>query len=221
MRIAVTGLMLLGLAGTGVLASAHQSESATVSATGSDVEASRTHRGVHGIDGVNDVDGAGDARTPVLSAPSPVDLPESGGAPRSLSTSIAVTYEWPLPPGTVTRPFDQPDAPWLSGHRGVDLSGMAGDRVLAAADGVVAFVGMVAGKSVVSIDHADGIRTTYEPVISSLSAGDRVQRGSVIGTLTLGHGLTPALHWGARVGEDYLDPVQLIEAPVVIRLYPE
>ena len=39
------------------------------------------------------------------------------------------------------------------------------------------------GRPVVSIDHADGLRTTYEPVDPSVGAGQRVTRGSPIGTL--------------------------------------
>lgn len=202
-RVAATGLMLLGLAGTAALANA-----------------------ASGADARTDAGPSASAPIPAPSAPSPVDF--STGAPSVTDTPAAqartgadVSYDWPIPPGDVTRAFDRPDAPWLSGHRGVDLAGSAGDRVLAAADGVVAFAGMVAGKGVISIEHADGIRTTYEPVIGSLEAGTQVHKGEVIGTLTLGHGLTPALHWGARVGRDYLDPVTLIDAPVVIRLYPD
>ena len=38
-----------------------------------------------------------------------------------------------------------------------------GEAVLAAAEGTVAFVGSIAGKPVISIDHGS-VRTTYEPV---------------------------------------------------------
>jgi len=60
-------------------------------------------------------------------------------------------------PGRVLRAFDKPEHNWLPGHRGVDMQLEVGDTVRAADDGVVAFVGMVAGTPVVSIDHADGI----------------------------------------------------------------
>lgn len=134
-----------------------------------------------------------------------------------------VSYDWPIADGEITRPFDAPEEPWLPGHRGADLAASPGHPVLAAADGVVAFAGSVAGKPVVSIDHDDGIRTTYEPVLAQVSAGDAVVGGQVIGTLEPGHGLDD-LHWGARRdGEGrpvYLDPASLIEDDVVIRLYP-
>ena len=53
----------------------------------------------------------------------------------------------------------------------MDLGGAPGRPVLAAGDGVVVFAGMVAGRPVVSIDHADGLRTTYEPVAPAVGGG--------------------------------------------------
>ncbi|WP_097194175.1 M23 family metallopeptidase [Blastococcus aggregatus] len=132
---------------------------------------------------------------------------------------------WTAPLGgepPVTRPFEPPAHAYGPGHRGADLGGAPGAPVLAAGDGVVAFAGMVAGRPVVSIDHAGGLRTTYEPVDASVGAGQRVTRGSRIGTLSPGHAGCPAdacLHWGLRRGEVYLDPLQLLAVPRV-RLLP-
>jgi murein DD-endopeptidase MepM/ murein hydrolase activator NlpD len=123
---------------------------------------------------------------------------------------------------TVTRPFDPPPVPYAAGHRGVDLGGRTSSPVLAAADGVVVFAGMVAGRPVVSIDHAEGLRTTYEPVDPSVAAGQPVRRGSPIGALLGGHPGCPreaCLHWGLRRGETYLDPMVLLRSPAV-RLLP-
>lgn len=132
-------------------------------------------------------------------------------------------YGWPTGAlGVVLEDFDPPAVRWGSGHRGVDLSLAAGSPVLAAADGTVAFAGTVAGRPVVSIDHADGIRTTYEPVEASVSGGDAVTRGQAIGTLVAGHRAdgADALHWGARTGpKEYVNPLRLISPPV-IRLKP-
>lgn len=110
----------------------------------------------------------------------------------------------------------------MAGHRGVDLSIAAGSPLLASATGRVVFAGLVGGKPVVSVEHADGIRTTYEPVEASVAAGDVVEQGQVIGTLLAGHRSDgqDALHWGARRGRDqYINPLHLIEPPV-IRLKP-
>ena len=97
-------------------------------------------------------------------------------------------YQWPTgAPATVVEDFDPPAVVWGRGHRGVDLAAAEGTQIRSAAAGTVAFAGMVAGRPVVSIDHADGIRTTYEPVEPVVSAGDTVAAGQVIGTLLPGH----------------------------------
>lgn len=123
-------------------------------------------------------------------------------------------------PNRVLRGFDPPEQKWLAGHRGVDLDLNVGEEVLAAGSGVIAFAGSVAGTPTISIDHPDGIRTTYQPVHARVSRGDMVFEGDVIGTL--GHPFDgyPGLHWGARVDkDDYIDPLELLDAPI-IRLKP-
>ncbi len=132
---------------------------------------------------------------------------------------------WTAPlegPLAVGRAFEPPPHAYGPGHRGVDLAGSAGAPVLAAGDGVVVFAGMVAGRPVVSIDHANGLRTTYEPVAPSVGAGQAVARGSPIGVLATGHAGCAAgacLHWGVRRGDTYLDPLLLLRPPRV-RLLP-
>ena len=132
-------------------------------------------------------------------------------------------WDWPLPaPHHVERGFDPPPRPWLAGHRGVDLTGAAGEPVLAAGAGVVAFAGRVALVPVLSIRHPDGLLTTYQPVRSALHAGDRVAAGQRIGRLVeAGSHCAPAacLHWGLRRGVDYLDPLSLLHLNPV-RLLP-
>jgi murein DD-endopeptidase MepM/ murein hydrolase activator NlpD len=123
---------------------------------------------------------------------------------------------------TVTRPFEPPPRPWLAGHRGVDLAGAPGEQVLAAGAGVVAFAGVVAGVGVLSIDHPDGLRTTYQPVTALVTVGQVVGAGEVVGLLLAGHPGCPVaacLHWGARRGAEYLDPLSLLRTGPV-RLYP-
>ncbi len=126
----------------------------------------------------------------------------------------ATRFRWPLAgtPQPVRR-FDPPPQPWLPGHRGVDLAAIPGAAVHAAGPGVVLFAGPVAGRPVVTVGHADGLRTTYEPVRPGLPAGARVEVGRPIGTLLAGHPGCPAeacLHWGLRRGDEYLDPLALL-----------
>ncbi|APT85002.1 M23 family metallopeptidase [Corynebacterium aquilae] len=120
----------------------------------------------------------------------------------------------------VSRPFDNPEKPWLPGHRGVDLVADVGQPVLAAQQGVVAFAGVVVGTPTVSIDHPDGLRTTYQPVEAVVVKGQVVSVGEVIGTLAAPVDQWPGLQWGARLDRDtYVDPMLLLTPPV-IRLKP-
>lgn len=106
----------------------------------------------------------------------------------------------------------------------MDLASGPAGVVTSAGDGVVAFSGEVVSRPVVSIDHADGVRTTYEPVNPEVEAGQPVRAGDVIGRIAGHHEGCPALaclHWGARIGEDYLDPMSLLGlSGAVIRLKP-
>jgi murein DD-endopeptidase MepM/ murein hydrolase activator NlpD len=121
----------------------------------------------------------------------------------------------------VLRPFAPPPAPWLAGHRGVDLAAEPGGRVLAAGDGVVGYAGPLAGRGVVTVLHANGLRTTYLPVRPSVRPGQTVHAGQPIGTLAEdgAHCPSPCLHWGLLRGPAYLDPLLLLRAPH-LRLLP-
>jgi len=157
------------------------------------------------------------------------------GAPPLLAAAVArplsaTDGSWtaPLPgPLRVVRRFDPPASRYSVGHRGVDLAGRPGTPVLAAGAGTVAFAGVLAGRGVVSLAHAGGLRTTYEPVAGVLvSGGQRVAEGQALGVLAAGHpGCASAacLHWGLRRGAGgavtYLDPLLLLgRGPV--RLLP-
>ncbi|GAA1812808.1 hypothetical protein GCM10009835_35600 [Planosporangium flavigriseum] len=92
----------------------------------------------------------------------------------------------------------------------------------AAGPGVVRFAGRLAGRGVVSIDHSDGLRTTYEPITPTVVAGRAVRAGDVIGTLDPAHPGCPVaacLHWGLRRDEVYLDPLALV-GRARVRLLP-
>jgi murein DD-endopeptidase MepM/ murein hydrolase activator NlpD len=118
-----------------------------------------------------------------------------------------------VPTGRVVRRFDPPPRPWLAGHRGVDLSAPLSTVVRAAGAGRVIFAGAIAGRGVVSVVHAGGLRTTYEPVAATVAVGDVVARGSELGIVEAGHPGCPdpaCLHWGLRRGDRYLDPLALL-----------
>lgn len=122
-------------------------------------------------------------------------------------------------PGTVEKGFSAGPHPWSPGHRGVDLSASRGEKVLAAAAGVVHFAGSVAGRASVSIDHGNGLRTTYTPVRATVSEGDVVAAGDTIGRVTGGHCAVGCLHWGLTDGTKYFDPLSYL-AVREVRLLP-
>lgn len=144
----------------------------------------------------------------------------SSGTTRSVQPDLpgdapalpAGQFGWPLPGRpAVVRGFEAPAHRFGPGHRGVDLAAAEGTPVRAAAAGTVVFAGPVAGRGVISIDHPGGLRTTYEPVAPSVTAGAVVTRGQRIGTVRAGHpGCASCLHWGVRRATEYLDPLRLL-----------
>lgn len=142
--------------------------------------------------------------------------PLSGSSP-----ALRAGWQWPLrPEPEVTRRFQRPASTWGPGHRGVDLAAAPGQPVLAAAAGRVTHVGVVAGRGTVSVLHAGGVRTTYEPVSPRVGRGDTVRSGEVIGVVAAdgrSH-CTACLHVGAVRGRIYLDPLVLLRPGRVVLL---
>jgi murein DD-endopeptidase MepM/ murein hydrolase activator NlpD len=118
---------------------------------------------------------------------------------------------WPSASFRLERPYEAPAHRYASGHRGVDLRLLDAPAVRAPADGGVAFVGSVAGRGVLTIDHGDGLVTTLEPVDSALAVGDVVRRGDAVGALALGgHSAPGTLHFGVRLDGEYINPLLLL-----------
>lgn len=140
-------------------------------------------------------------------------VPQRNSATTAAAAGAAPSWQWPLAPRpSVLRGFDPPPKPWLSGHRGVDLGlGTAGTPVMSPAAGTVSFAGVVVDRPVITIDHGGGLRSSFEPVDSTLAVGEAVAAGQVVGTVLPGH--CPAaqcLHWGVRDGEEYVNPLQFV-----------
>ncbi|WP_018763427.1 MULTISPECIES: M23 family metallopeptidase [unclassified Arthrobacter] len=140
-------------------------------------------------------------------------LQRAGGTTAAAGPGATAAWRWPLAPKPpVLRYFSPPPLPWLSGHRGVDLGGAApGADVVSPAAGTVSFVGVVVDRPVITIDHGDGLRSSFEPVDSPLAVGTPVAAGEVVGTVVPGHcPLAACLHWGVRDGEQYVNPLQFV-----------
>lgn len=152
-----------------------------------------------------------------------------GGSPAPAAaappTAQLGAWNWPVSGAhALARPYVAPAGPYGSGHRGLDirapLGTPLGTPVLAPADGVVHFAGVVVDRPVLSLEHADGVLSSFEPVQTTLVAGDRVSRGQVIGTLLPGHCASPCLHLGVRVGGKYVNPLLFLGGVGWSVLYP-
>lgn len=120
---------------------------------------------------------------------------------------------WTRPvPGRVVRGFTTPRTRYGRAHSGVDFAAPPGSDVRAAGAGVVVFAGVVAGTRHVVVRHAGGWRTSYSFLASiRVHRAETLRRGAVLGT-TGGTGEEHGpgvLHLGLRIGETYVDPMQL------------
>lgn len=110
--------------------------------------------------------------------------------------------------------FRSPNSDYSSGHRGIDYLVWEQQSILSPSDGTVAFVGVVAGKPVLTIQHSPSLRSALEPVCSSLKVGDRVVTGQIIGSVC-GRGYHShcepliCLHYSLRSYGRYLSPLVL------------
>ena len=146
--------------------------------------------------------------------------PAAPVAGRLQLTAGMTTYRSPVEPLRVLRGFQPPATRYGAGHLGVDLA--ASGVVRSAGAGTVTFAGSVAGRGVVVVLHPDGIRTEYEPLRPAVPRGRQVAAGDVLGTLAGVHQGCPGpcLHWGARRGDAYLDPLGLLRPLGPVRLFP-
>ncbi|MEV4174832.1 peptidoglycan DD-metalloendopeptidase family protein [Nonomuraea sp. NPDC049709] len=146
--------------------------------------------------------------------------------PTAQARASPSTWRWPLDGHPrIVRRFTPPPEPWLAGHRGIDLAAPVATPVLAAGPGTIRFAGPVAGKGVVTIDHPDGLRTTYLPVTASVRRGDPIAPGAKLGVLEAAkpHCEESCLHWGLLRDTRYLNPLQLLgHAPTrLLPFWPE
>ena len=95
-------------------------------------------------------------------------------------------------------------------HAGIDLAAPLGALIEAADDGVVTAVGWVnVGGRRVCVGHPSGIETCdYHISASLVRVGDRVVRGQPVALVGL-TGVTtgPHVHWEAKAGTRFLDPL--------------
>ncbi len=91
----------------------------------------------------------------------------------------------------------------------------------APADGVVFFVGLVAGDLFVTIDHGDGYRSTDAWLAETLvRRGQAVKTGDVVALSGRGHPELPEpqLHFGVKLDGTSIDPLTVLAPRSVVDL---
>ena len=106
-----------------------------------------------------------------------------------------------------------------------DLRARPQDAIIAPADGVVAFSGKVAGKSVVTLRHGaetGSLTSTFEPAVTTRPVGAVIAKGERFARVEGGseHCADGCLHWGLKSGgRDYADPSGRVR-PMRVELKP-
>ena len=128
---------------------------------------------------------------------------------------VPVVLYQPPSEGIVVDSFRPPAHLGAPGNRGLEYATRPGSAVRAAAAGVVTFAGRVATRWHVTVAHADGVRTSYSFLADvAVRAGQAVEVGHVLGTTGT------SFHFGARIGEAYVDPAVLLGVAGPARLVP-
>lgn len=148
-----------------------------------------------------------------------------GEVPSAPAPTARQRWAWPLEPRPVVAGrFEPPSSRYGPGHRGLDLVAGPGAVIRAVEAGRVTHAGVIAGRGTLTVLHASGLRSTYEPVHATVHVGAVVARGQPIATLedvgARSHCAPGScLHLGAIRGALYLDPLAFLTG-VRVRLLP-
>lgn len=156
---------------------------------------------------------------PSINVPNEPNNPDKPDKPDEPVVDTSTKYEFIVPVQTVN--VTQTHVLWHNKtlnifrlHNGMDFGANAGTEVYAAVDGTVKSVNIndrLYG-AVIEIEHADGVRTVYKFVepVSTLKAGDTVNRGDVIATVATATGVENAdgehLHFEVYKNNTAQDP---------------
>lgn len=143
-------------------------------------------------------------------------------------------FAWPVPGyTTITSYFGKRESPTLgatSYHKGIDIGAPQGSYLVAASDGKITFTGFLGGGGyTITLTTEDNMKITYCHVSPNYMVyeGDKISRGEVIGQVgpknvygvigniytdsngnpTNGATTGPHLHFGIRVDEKYVNPL--------------
>lgn len=145
------------------------------------------------------------------------EFPDAAAAPADPGQAPS---RWPAA-GAIVRSFERGDpARGVEGHPGVDIAGAEGSKVVAAAEGLVDFVGEdeVLGKYV-EIRHGQDWLTIYAHCASiNVGPGHRVRAGEQVAKMgRTGQALSPQLHFQVWRQGVAVDPRQHISGEPAAR----
>lgn len=126
---------------------------------------------------------------------------------------------WPVE-GQVTGSFGERIDPFNGEgafHSGVDIGSSYGSQIIAPADGIVVATETLGGYGkTIMIDHGNGINTRYGHLSGfAVTAGQRVQRGDVIGYVgESGRSTGPHLHYEVRINNTPVNPYKYLRLTV-------
>ncbi|MGQ0824713.1 MAG: peptidoglycan DD-metalloendopeptidase family protein [Actinomycetota bacterium] len=143
-------------------------------------------------------------------------------------TTAAADDRWHQPvEGAVVEAFRPPRSRFGAAHHGADFAPTPGTPVRAAGAGAVVFAGDAGGANHVTIKHGGELRTSYSFLATtSVRMFQVVRAGDIIGTTggpVFAHHQPGEFHFGLRVGDTYVDPLQLfgvVDLTDVVHLAP-
>lgn len=127
--------------------------------------------------------------------------------------SVSVPSRMPVEGGFMSSSYGMRDHPVLrrrASHKGVDLAAPTGTPVYATADGIVGRADWFSSYGLyISIDHGAELETRYAHLSRlAVAAGDRVQKGELIGYVgSTGRSTGPHLHYEVRVDGVAVNPI--------------
>jgi len=133
-----------------------------------------------------------------------------------------VDMVWPVS-GVVSSPFGlrryfngKPRSP----HSGIDIAAPEGEKVFAAADGVVVDTGnFFFSGNLVFIEHGNGLMTLYAHLFRiDVRPGERVKKGEPVGLVgSTGRVTGPHLHFAVLIDGVYVDPLLFLPETTMVK----
>lgn len=149
----------------------------------------------------------------------------------------SVDFEWPIPGyETITSPFGKrasPTAGATTFHKGIDIGAPEGTYIIAAIDGQITFTGFLGGGGYTVTLSSNNMKITYCHVSPNflVEIGEFVRKGQIIaqvgpkyvygvkgntyhdenGNPTNGAITGCHLHFGIRINEEYVNPLEFFK----------